>query len=464
MIFKRFFLGLLWRIVLIIILSAALAYCLVQLYLSNTDAIYWLTAVLLFGVIVYRGADLFYYSNVTNRKLTRFFDSIQYDDFSIKFSSDNTFGKSFQGLNKQFNKVLEAFRKIRAENEASLHLVNTIIQNVQTGLLLYDQYGRIELSNSAACKLLGFYRLKNIAELKANHPELADKLMVTEEKHFLYKGANGIQLSVNIVAIRLGGQIKNLVSLQNIQPEMQQKEVEAWQNLTRVLRHEIMNSLTPILSLIGTMKHIVDKELPATSNDNGAKEDLQEALQTLETRGIGMINFVDGYRSFTSIPAPSFAEVNMAPLVLQIMNLLQPEMVAANISFTVKNKADDELVQADAEQLSMVLINLVKNAKEALEHTVNGTIHITSYPQNHWLFIEITDNGPGIEPEALEDIFIPFFTTKENGSGIGLSLSRQIVQQHGGTIKVFSEPGKGSRFVVQLKIKVVPNTTGNIYV
>jgi two-component system nitrogen regulation sensor histidine kinase NtrY len=335
-------------------------------------------------------------------------------------------------------------------------LVNTIIQNVQTGLMLYDQYGRIELSNGAACKLLGFYRLKNIAELKANHAELAEKLHDAADKHFLYQGANGLQVSVNIVSIRLGGQIKNLVSLQNIQPEMQQKEVEAWQNLTRVLRHEIMNSLTPILSLIGTMKHIVDTELPATADDNGARGDLQEALQTLESRGIGMINFVDGYRSFTSIPSPSFAEVHIAPLILQIMNLLQPEMVTAHISFSVESKAGDQIVQADPEQLAMVLINLIKNAKEALENTKQALIHITTFTQNQWVFIDVTDNGPGIEPEALEDIFIPFFTTKENGSGIGLSLSRQIIQQHGGTIKVVSQAGKGSRFIVQLKIKTQP--------
>jgi two-component system nitrogen regulation sensor histidine kinase NtrY len=456
MIFKRFSVGLIWRIVLIIILSVALAYCVTQMFQAKTDVVYWLSCALLFGIIIYRGFDLYYYSNATNRKLARFFDSIQYDDFSIKFSSDNTFGKSFQGLNKQFNKVLEAFRKIRAENEASLHLVNTIIQNVQTGLMLYDQYGRIELSNGAACKLLGFYRLKNIAELKANHAELAEKLHDAADKHFLYQGANGLQVSVNIVSIRLGGQIKNLVSLQNIQPEMQQKEVEAWQNLTRVLRHEIMNSLTPILSLIGTMKHIVDTELPATADDNGARGDLQEALQTLESRGIGMINFVDGYRSFTSIPSPSFAEVHIAQLILQIMNLLQPEMVTAHISFSVESKAGNQIVQADPEQLAMVLINLIKNAKEALENTKEALIHITTYTQNQWVFIDVTDNGPGIEPEALEDIFIPFFTTKENGSGIGLSLSRQIIQQHGGTIKVVSQAGKGSRFIVQLKIKTQP--------
>ena len=451
MIFKRFSLGLIWRITLLIILSGGLVYSILQIYTVKETTVYWLGSALLFGLIFYRGADLFHYSNSTNRKLTRFFDSIQYDDFSIKFSSDNTYGKSFQGLNKQFNKVLESFRKIRAENEASLHLVNTIIQNVQTGLLLYDQYGRIELSNSSACKLLGFYRLKNISELKANHLELAEKLLSTTDKHFLYQSANGLQLSINIIAIRLGGQIKNLVSLQNIQPELQQKEVEAWQNLTRVLRHEIMNSLTPILSLIGTMKHIVDKELPASANDIGAKEDLQEALQTLESRGIGMINFVDGYRSFTSIPAPSFADVDIEQLVQRMMNLLQPEMAATNIAFTVKNDTGNQLINADAEQLSMVLINLVKNAKEALDHTSNPSIGIKSYVQNHFVFIEVIDNGPGIEPEALEDIFIPFFTTKENGSGIGLSLSRQIIQQHGGTIKVFSESGKGCKFVVQLK-------------
>ncbi len=451
MLFKRFSLGLIWRIGLIIFLSAGLVYCLVQLFQQKDTTIFWLSGLLLFSLIGYRGFDLFHYSNSTNRKLIRFFDAIQYDDFSIKFSSDNTYGKSFQGLNQQFNKVLESFRKIRAENEASLHLVNTIIQNVQTGLLLYDQYGRIELSNSAACKLLGFYRLKNISELKTNHQELAEKLLVTADKHFLYESASGLQVAINIVAIRLGGQIKNLVSLQNIKPELQQKEVEAWQNLTRVLRHEIMNSLTPILSLIGTMKHIVDKELPVSANDNGAKGDLQEALQTLESRGIGMINFVDGYRSFTSIPLPSFTEVAIEQLLQRMMNLLQPEMAAVNIAFTIKNDAAHHLINADAEQLSMVFINLIKNAKEALSYTTNASIHIKSYAQNQSVFIEVMDNGPGIEPEALEDIFIPFFTTKENGSGIGLSLSRQIIQQHGGTIKVFSASGKGCRFVVQLK-------------
>jgi two-component system, NtrC family, nitrogen regulation sensor histidine kinase NtrY len=451
MIFKRFALGLIWRIALLILLSGGLVYAVLQVYLAKENTVYWLAGALLLGLIFYRGIDLFHYANSTNRKLTRFFDSIQYDDFSIKFSSDNIYGKSFQGLNKQFNKVLESFRKIRAENEASLHLVNTIIQNVQTGLLLYDQYGRIELSNSSACKLLGFYRLKNISGLKTNHPELSEKLLSAADKHFLYQSGNGLQVSVNIVAIRSGGQIKNLVSLQNIQPELQEKEVEAWQNLTRVLRHEIMNSLTPILSLIGTMKHIVDKELPAAANDNGAKDDLQEALQTLESRGIGMINFVDGYRSFTSIPPPSFTEIPIEQLIQRMVNLLQPEMTVARIGFIIQNATAGKLIHADPEQLSMVLINLVKNAKEALDHTSNPSIKIKSYAQNQAVFIEVIDNGPGIEPEALEDIFIPFFTTKENGSGIGLSLSRQIIQQHGGTIKVFSEPGKGCRFVVQLK-------------
>ena len=451
MIFKRFALGLIWRIVLLIMLSAAMANCVMQGYLVKGNTINWLGAALFFILIVYRGFNLFHYANSTNRKLIRFFDSIQYDDFTIKFASDNTYGKSFQQLNQQFNKVLESFRKIRAENEASLQLVNTIIQNVQTGLLLYDQYGRIELSNAAACKLLGFYRLKNITELKTNHTELADKLASTSDKHFLYQSNGGLQVAVNIVAIRLNGQIKNLVSLQNIQPELQEKEVEAWQNLTRVLRHEIMNSLTPILSLIGTMKHIVDKELPFNANDNGAKEDLQEALKTLESRGIGMINFVDGYRSFTSIPPPSFSDVAVDDLVQRLMNLLQTEMAASGINFSFENAANNNHIQADADQLSMVLINLVKNAKEALSYSNNGIIKIKTYNQNQLVFIEVIDNGPGIEPEALEDIFIPFFTTKENGSGIGLSLSRQIIQQHGGTIKVFSEPGMGCKFVIALK-------------
>ncbi len=412
---------------------------------------YWVLAFFIGIVIIYRGANLFQYANSTNRKLTRFFDSIQYDDFTIRFSSDNTYGKSFQELNRQFNKVLDAFRNIRAENEASLHLVNTIIQNVQTGLLLFDAFGRIELGNNAACKLLGFYRLKNIAELKKNHGVLATKLVSGTEKHFLYEGPGGVQLSVNIIGIRLGGQVKSLVSLHNIQPELQQKEVESWQNLTRVLRHEIMNSLTPILSLIGTMKHIVDKELPPNATDNGAKEDLQEALQTLESRGTGMINFVDAYRSFTTIPSPVLSEVNIEQLVQRVMNLFANEENPAGIKFRYSHTGKHN-IHADGEQLSMVLINLIKNAREALLQKAGGLITVkTSLSENQLLLIEVTDNGAGIEPEAIEEIFIPFYTTKKSGSGIGLSLSRQIIQQHGGTIKVLSQPGKGSSFFVQLK-------------
>ena len=451
MAFKSFALGLIWRIMLIILLAFAFTYCIGNVYKTNDAAPYWLFAFLFVAIIMYRGVNMFQYVNSTNRKLARFFDSIQYDDFTIRFSSDNTYGKSFQDLNKEFNKVLAAFRKIRAENEASLHLVNTIIQNVQTGLLLFDSFGRIELSNNAACKLLGFYRLKNIAELKTKHAELAEKLTNISSKHFLYGSKSDLQLSVNIVSLRLGGQIKSLVSLHNIQPELQQKEVESWQNLTRVLRHEIMNSLTPILSLVGTMKHIVDKELPAEIVDSAARADLQEALQTLESRGIGMINFVDAYRSFTTIPPPAFNEVNIEQLIQRVMTLFEKEINMAQIGFSYLHTGTENTVIADGEQLTMVLINLIKNSKEALQFTKNGLIKIKSSSQNNGkITIEITDNGPGIEPEAIEEIFIPFYTTKESGSGIGLSLSRQIIQQHGGTIKAVSVPGQGSSFFIHL--------------
>jgi len=455
MILKKFAFGLMVKITLIILLSLALAYCSITIMQTKAAMGYWALAILLFAAIIYRAINLFTYTNSTNRKLARIFDSIRYDDFTIRFSSDNTYGKSFQDLNNEFNKVLGAFRKIRAENEASLHLVNTIIQNVQTGLILYDAYGRIELSNNAACKLLGFYRLKNLAELKINHLELAQKLTNNTSKHFLYQSKGGLQLSINIVAIRLGGQVKSLVSLHNIQPELQQKEVESWQNLTRVLRHEIMNSLTPILSLIGTMKHIVDKELRVDTDDNGAREDLQEALQTLEGRGIGMINFVDAYRSFTTIPEPILTEVNIEQLINRVINLFEKEIFIAGIDFNYIHTGKQNTVLADGEQLSMVLINLIKNSKEALQQTINGKIIIKSTLQNNQLIIEVTDNGPGIEPEAIEEIFIPFYTTKQSGSGIGLSLSRQIIQQHNGTIKVFSEGGNGCSFFVRLKLQSV---------
>jgi two-component system, NtrC family, nitrogen regulation sensor histidine kinase NtrY len=397
---------------------------------------------------------MYYYINRVNRKLTLFLESIRYEDFSIRFSADNKMGKSFQALNHQFNEVLEAFRQTRAEKEANLKYIDTIVQHISIGVLSFDTEGRIELINPAAFRLLGIYRLRNIAELKNSHPGLSEYLMeIRSGSKLLYRTRQEQQLSIHAASVRLQGRLIKLISLQNIHAELQQKELEAWQNLTKILRHEIMNSVTPIVSLIGTMQDIVEQDISPETRQKEAIDDLQEALETIKSRSKGIMNFVNAYRDYTTLPKPQFTDVNVKELITGVSSLLQPELKQAGIYYHCDIDSAGTEIHADVAQLQMVMINLIKNAMDALEQTPTPSIQVkTSMNSPNQLHIEVTDNGPGIDAEAMNKIFIPFYTTKKKGSGIGLSLSQQIIQSHGGQLKVSRSGNNGTTFSVLLPV------------
>ncbi|MVT07327.1 sensor histidine kinase [Chitinophaga tropicalis] len=398
---------------------------------------------------------MYYYINRVNRKLTLFLESIRYEDFSIRFSADNKLGKSFQALNHQFNEVLEAFRQTRAEKEANLKYIDTIVQHISIGVLSFDAEGRIELINPAAFRLLGIYRLRNISELKSAHPGLPELLLqVRSGNKILYRTRLDQQLSMHAATVRLQGRLVKLISIQNIHAELQEKELEAWQNLTKILRHEIMNSVTPIVSLISTMQDIVEQDISPGTDQPEAIADLHEALETIKSRSKGIMNFVNAYRDYTTLPKPQFTHVSLKDLLTSVSNLLQPELKQAGIYYHYQIEAASTELHADVAQLQMVLINLVKNAMDALEQTHTPAIHVKAALQSPaQVFIEITDNGPGIESEAMDKIFIPFYTTKKKGSGIGLSLSQQIIQSHGGQLKVSNTGDSGTTFLILLPVR-----------
>ncbi|GAB2586998.1 sensor histidine kinase [Spirosoma areae] len=448
---NRFALGIGWRIVGIVILTSAITY----FFLQDGNGL------LLFPLLVLHlivSANLYRYVTSLNRKLTRFLESIRYSDFAVAFRADSNLGPSFYNLNDQFNEVLDAFRQARAEKEANLHYVNTIVQHVNVGLLTFDAAGQVELVNQTALRLLGIYRLRTIKDLNASHPELSELLRssTTSPTPVSYQtGADG-ELSVRCTAVRLRGRLVTVVSMQNIRPELQQRELEAWQNLTKVLRHEIMNSITPIVSLAGTMRDIVETDLvPLTVFEGGTDlarpsfvsesvNDLRDALTTIEQRGAGIMQFVDAYRHFTTIPQPIFTDVPVEPLVRNVLQLVQADAHKFQISSIVSSP--NLAIRADAAQVEMVLLNLIKNAVESVGKSTTPIIRIEAEPVGSRVVIRVVDNGPGIEPEALEQIFIPFYTTKKTGSGIGLSLSRQIMQLHSGQLTAESTPGAGSTF------------------
>jgi two-component system, NtrC family, nitrogen regulation sensor histidine kinase NtrY len=390
---------------------------------------------------------LFQFVNDINRRLTRFFESVRYSDFAIRFASGKERGESFEAVNREFNEVLEAFRKTRAEKEANLLFLNTLVQHLSTGILAFDTGFHALVSNNAAFQLLGVYRLHHLHDLPAQHTELAQFVSQLKTKgKLLYQPEPGRQIAVQGVCLNLQGRPMSLLTLQNIHPELQRKEVDAWRDLTRVLRHEMMNSITPIVSLVDTAREIVRHDLPPSESAS----DLSEALDIVATRSRSLMDFVEAYRNFTSVPAPRLTETSLQKIFARVGQLAAPELKASNIAWNSSVQPPDLVLLADAGQLEMVLLNLIKNAREALADQAAAQIQLTAGLDTKGRpFIVVEDNGPGIAAELLEEIFIPFFTTKLTGTGVGLSISRQIMQLHGGDLRVQSTPGQGSKFILE---------------
>jgi two-component system, NtrC family, nitrogen regulation sensor histidine kinase NtrY len=411
-------------------------------------------AILMGVIIIIELVEIFKFISQTNRKLTRFLESVRYSDFISGFAADNRLGKSFKELNKAFNEVLEAFRKARSEKEEHWQYLNSVVQQVRTGILSFDTDGNVQLMNANAKRFMGISSIKNIRELININPKLYHAINSAElGKSELYKGNNEIYLTIQSTELRIRGTDVKLVTLQNIQPELQKQELEAWQNLTRVLRHEIMNSITPISSLTSTLREILDHDMTKHDTHYRLKEegaeDLREGLSTIENRSRGLIKFIDAYREYTSLPKPKLATVRLKDLIDHVAQLMRTELKKTSINFHYECSSEYLTIQADLEMIEQVLINLLKNAIEALAETPDPTLELIGKYDENSVKIEVIDNGSGIIKEALEHIFVPFYTTKRSGSGIGLSLSRQIMQMHNGSITVESEPDVRTVFTLR---------------
>ncbi|HYG01692.1 MAG TPA: ATP-binding protein [Chryseosolibacter sp.] len=411
-------------------------------------------AILTFTVIIGQLVEIYRFVSQTNRKLTRFLESVKYSDFISGFTSDNKLGKSFKDLNVAFNEVLEAFRKARSEKEEHWQYLNTVVQQVRTGILSFDTEGEVQLMNTNAKRFLGITAIKNIKELIQINPRLYHAINTVESgKSELYKAGEELYLTIQSTELRIRAVDVKLVTLQNIQPELQKQELEAWQNLTRVLRHEIMNSITPISSLTSTLREILDHDMHRVDEhwelkDEGA-DDLREGLGTIENRSRGLIKFIDAYREYTSLPKPKMTTVKLKDLIEKVSQLMKNEIKKTKINFHYESSSEYLTLQCDIEMIEQVLINLLKNAVEALAETEHPELRLIGRYDENVIKIEVIDNGPGIIREALEHIFVPFYTTKRTGSGIGLSLSRQIMQMHNGSLSVVSQPDVQTIFTLK---------------
>ena len=395
------------------------------------------------------------YVEKSNRDLARLLRSIRYSDFSQTFTAEGR-GGSFAELSGAFREVMGQFRAARAEKEEQHRYLHTVIQHIGVGLISFRQDGSVALVNNAAKRLLRIPRLKNIQALSRLSEDLVDALVRMRagdrELVKLVDDDELLQLSLSATEFKMRGELIKLVSIQDIQSELEEKEIEAWQKLTRVLTHEIMNSITPISSLASTANELL-LDMDAEANGSLSEEtltDVRDAVSTIDKRSTSLLSFVRDYRSLTRIPQPDFQVVPVADLFSNVADLLKAQLEDHGIRLETHVEPSTLTATADPELVERVLINLVKNAAEAVAGGREPVVRMTGMIDRRGrTILQVVDNGPGIVPEAIDKIFVPFFTTKKEGSGIGLSLSREIMRQHGGSLSVNSEPGTRTVFTMR---------------
>ena len=415
----------------------------------------YLIGILLFSFLLFAQIiAMVRYLNKSNEEIKSFFDSIKYDDLDQSFTTIGN-SEAANRLNEEFNKVIDQFKDIRREKEADFQYMRNIVQHVGIGLITFNKAGEIQLMNAASKKLLNISQVNNVKELEDISPELVDVFfrLKTGGRDLLKLQIAGdiIQLAVFAIELTLRGEEFKLISLQNIQNELEEMEMDAWQNLVRVLTHEIMNSVTPISSLAGTveveLKDLFGDDKSDAKIEKEDLEDLYHAVQTIQKRSRGLIRFVQDFRNLTHIPKPKIVEVKAEDMLKEIKTLLNSEITDHNINYKWNVEPDSMVIMADKGLVEQVLINLIKNAFQAFDEQTNRIVEVSAtLSAKSRPIITVKDNGNGIDEEAMEKIFIPFFTTKKSGSGIGLSLSRQIMRKHQGTLSVKSKLDEGTEF------------------
>ncbi len=445
--FKNFRFNLIVRI---LILAASMF-----LFFYFIKSQFFIAPVIIALTMIFQVASLIRFIDKTNRELTSFLESIRFSEFTRSFQIEGM-GSSFDDLNKAFNEVIKDFQKVRSEKEEHFHYIQTIVQNIDVSLIAYQNDGNIELINKAAKKLFQVTNLKNIKGLESLSIELVDALLNIKPGENKLVRVNDeediLQLAIYATTIKIRDKTIILTTIKNIQNVLEEQETEAWQKLIRVLTHEIMNSITPIASLSSTLTNMLTNYNPSGSDDTKdlekvALDEIQEALQTINKRSIGLLHFVNTYRNLTRIPKPNFKVCSLAELFKNIQNLLEEEILHNQIEFNVKIEPENIKITADEQLMEQVLINLIKNSIYALQKREDGIIQLNGFLNKRGRpTIQVVDNGPGILGDVLDKIFIPFFTTKPSGSGIGLSLSKQILRLHNGSITAHSIPDKETIF------------------
>lgn len=449
---KRFSFLIILRVLLIIAVSFALATLWRQFEMMFTPA-------LLILVLLLQLAELIHFVNKTNRELKKFLNALEYGDYSVSFSG-SSLGSTFKDLDRSFKAVIDTVRHSKAEQESQAELLELALENLRLGLIIVEPDKKVRMVNAAAREMLGVPAFRHWSMFQKKKPEFARQL-----SDFNFSGRKLVELSsaggtkeyyLDLERIELLGKTYCIITFSDLKNEIEQKEIAAWHKLIRILSHEVMNSVTPVTSLSETIKNLLTDEngeaLTGNEIDQERIDDILLALDTIIKRSRGMLGFVDEYRKLTKLPAPHYENISIKELLEEVSRLMQMQAQKHSVKLHTEYPHPKLSLRADRKMVEQVLINLLSNAIYASKNQEDGRVMLACQVTESLINIEVSDNGHGISEELLSSIFIPFFSTRKNGSGIGLTLSKNIMQIHNGSISVESKAGEGSRFTLSFNL------------
>lgn len=444
--FKRVEFKIIIRILLLFVSLTIGSYLLVS---KNYNYLLFLAFVILYQLI-----EFYRYHFKGQKELEQFVESIRYRDFSRHFSVRKA-PLELRSLRDGFNQITSTFKEISKEKETSFQYLQKILEMVDTGIMSYNVgNGEIIWMNESLKKMLNLPYLKTVQSLIKRDKDLYEEvisLRPAESKIAIVHLENrSFKILLSATAFQTDENKFMLIAFQNINEALDETESKAWQKLLSIMTHEIMNSVAPISSLADTLKNRLEKSIPHLDNKDGSVHDLEIGIDTIKRRSEGLLKFAETYRNLNKIVKPNLKKVYVRDLFENLYQLMEPTLEQKNIEMDIVLKDPGLTVEVDPSLIEQVLINLVVNAKEALKDRDEGMIILSAALNNYnKTVIKVADNGTGIPKDILENIFIPFFSTKKTGSGIGLSLCKQIMMLHKGNINVHSVVGEGTAFSLQ---------------
>ncbi len=405
------------------------------------------------AVIVLQVIDLYRFTNKSKEELEQFVESVHYRDFSRHFDEKNA-PVAVQPMRKGFNEINSTFKIISKERETQYQYLQKILELVDTGILSYDtKGGDVMWMNESLKLLLNIPYLKTIHSLEKRDEALYKEITALKpgESKVITVTADKTTLKVllSATAFQTESKVYKLIAFQNINEALDETESKAWQKLLSVMTHEIMNSVAPISSLAETLKNRLQLSLKDLNNNSGSLDDLELGIDTIKRRSEGLLKFAETYRNLNKITNPNLKNIYVRDMFENLHRLMQPTFEQKNIELEIILKDPDLTLEADTDLIEQVLINLILNAADAVKEVANPRILLSAYiTTSNKVVIKVADNGIGISADLMEKIFIPFFSTRKTGSGIGLSLCKQIMMLHKGNIKVQSVAGEGTAFLL----------------